>query len=125
MDPEPEDLSAEAAPEPSPIPVVGLGGSAGGVSALRAFFAAMPENAPLAFVVILHLAPHRESSLAEVLSECTTLPVEQAREGDRVKAGRVHVIPPGQEMTLRGGLLRLVPLPAPTSKAPSATWSRS
>ena len=36
--------------------VVGLGGSAGSISALQAFFSRMPGNSGMAFVVVLHLA---------------------------------------------------------------------
>ena len=35
--------------------VVGLGGSAGSIEALKTFFAHMPEDSGLAFVVVLHL----------------------------------------------------------------------
>ena len=44
------------------FPVVGLGGSAGGIAALQEFFAAMPVNSGMAFVVILHLSPHHDSN---------------------------------------------------------------
>src|SRR5437016_539396 len=37
--------------------VVGLGASAGGLEALRSFFAAVPAKSGVAFVVIQHLAP--------------------------------------------------------------------
>jgi two-component system, chemotaxis family, CheB/CheR fusion protein len=49
--------------------VVGLGGSAGSISALRAFFSRMPEDSGLAFVVVLHLSPEHESSLAALLQK--------------------------------------------------------
>jgi hypothetical protein len=37
--------------------VVGLGGSAGSIEALKTFFSCMPEDSGLAFVVVLHLSP--------------------------------------------------------------------
>ena len=43
--------------------VVGLGGSAGSIDALKTFFSYMPEDSGLAFVVVLHLSPKYESSL--------------------------------------------------------------
>lgn len=47
--------------------VIGLGGSAGSLPALQAFFSAMPADNGMAFVVIMHLSPAYESILAEVL----------------------------------------------------------
>src|SRR6266567_4059177 len=59
------------------LPVVGLGGSAGSINALQSFFKAMPPEPGMAFVVILHLAPDHISSMSEVLSHSTTMPVQQ------------------------------------------------
>ena len=62
--------------------VVGIGASAGGVRALRNFFAKVPAHTGMAYVVILHLSPDHDSQLAEVLQSVSLLPVtkvEQAR----------------------------------------------
>jgi two-component system, chemotaxis family, CheB/CheR fusion protein len=52
--------------------VVGLGGSAG-IRALQAFFCRMPVDSGLAFVVVLHLSPEHESSLAALLQKVSAL----------------------------------------------------
>src|SRR5690349_2546068 len=75
-------------------PLVGLGGSAGSFGALRAFFSAMPANSGLAFAVVTHLAPDRESNLAALLQGSTALPVIKVREAVRVEPNCVYVIPP-------------------------------
>jgi two-component system, chemotaxis family, CheB/CheR fusion protein len=92
------------------VRVVGLGGSAGSIPALCRFFAAMPANSGMAFVVILHLAPEYESSLDEVLQRATTMPVQQATQGQEVLADHVYVIPPGKFLSLTDGHLRLTDL---------------
>ncbi len=91
--------------------VVGLGGSAGGIQALRRFFAAMPPSSGMAFVVILHLAPEYESSLSAVLQKGTPMPVQQALDGQKVLPDHVYVIPPGKHLSLTDGHLRLTDLP--------------
>ena len=58
-------------------PLVGLGGSAGAIQALQKFFEAMPADSGQAFVVVMHLAPEHESTLAELLQRCTAMPVIQ------------------------------------------------
>src|SRR5256885_16298098 len=54
--------------------VVGLGASAGGLEALRSFFAAVPAKSGVAFVVIQHLAPAYRSRMVELLATATTGP---------------------------------------------------
>ncbi len=47
--------------------VVGIGASAGGLDAFHRFFASMPPDSGLAFVVVPHLPANRESLLPEIL----------------------------------------------------------
>src|SRR5437868_6548591 len=58
-------------------PMVGLGGSAGSIQALTEFFKAMPPDSGLVFVVILHLSPTHESTMADLLGRATTMTVVQ------------------------------------------------
>ena len=89
------------------IPLVGLGGSAGAIPALQKFFQAIPPDSGLAFVVILHLAPEHESSLAELLQRCTHMPVVQAQDSARVQPDHVYVIPPRKAIRTLNGRLTL------------------
>lgn len=57
------------------IPVVGIGASAGGLEALERFFAHVPADAPLAFVVVQHLHAEHPSSMPEILAQHTRLAV--------------------------------------------------
>ena len=59
------------------LPMVGLGGSAGGITALQGFFKAMPADSGMVFVVIMHLSPTHESTLADLLSRTTKMKVVQ------------------------------------------------
>ena len=91
----------------SKLPVVGLGGSAGGLAALQAFFGAMPADSGMAFVVIMHLSPEHESILAEVLQRSTPMPVQQVRERTKVEPNQVYVIPPAKNLSMADGHLQL------------------
>ncbi|MCP6390646.1 hypothetical protein NL487_27375, partial [Klebsiella pneumoniae] len=51
-----------------PFPVVGIGASAGGLEAYTEFLQACPADAGMAYVLVQHLPPDRESMLAELLS---------------------------------------------------------
>ena len=93
--------------EDSLQPVIGLGGSAGSLNALRTFFSHMATDSGLAFVVIVHLSPDHESSLATLLQGSTSMPVVQVRDTVKVEANRVYVIPPAKHLSLTDGQLRL------------------
>ncbi|HLM01272.1 MAG TPA: chemotaxis protein CheB, partial [Pyrinomonadaceae bacterium] len=86
--------------------LVGLGASAGGVKALQEFFATMPPNSGMAFVVILHLSPAHESKLAEIIRTHTQMPVTLVTETHRVEPDNVYVIPPNAQLELVDGVVR-------------------
>lgn len=109
MDAAPSAPAGRPDSDSGPSLVVGLGGSAGGVEALEAFFGGLPEADGMAFVVVLHLDPARESQLAEVIQGATALPVAAVDEPVRLEAGHVYVIRPGQNLTVEDGVL--VPTP--------------
>jgi two-component system, chemotaxis family, CheB/CheR fusion protein len=91
--------------------VVGLGGSAGSIEALKTFFSYMPEDSGLAFVVVLHLSPKYESSLEVVLQKWTSMPVIRVSEPIKVEANCVYVIPPRKHLLMNDGHLILAVLP--------------
>ena len=89
------------------LPIVGIGASAGGVEALEQFFKSLPRNNGLAFVVVTHLPPDRESMLSEILGRATRMPVVNARDGEKVEAEHVYVLPPSAILTIREAHLQL------------------
>jgi two-component system, chemotaxis family, CheB/CheR fusion protein len=91
------------------IPVVGVGASAGGLEALGLLLAGMPPDTGMAFVLIQHLAPGHESLLPEILRKRTTLPIDEARDGDRLEANHVYVVAAGTEILLIDGRLSVIP----------------
>ncbi len=95
------DLVDDAVPRRSyeMLPMVGLGGSAGGIAALQRFFAAAPADSGMVFVVVMHLAADHESALPQILQRATAMPVQQVDETVRTQADHVYVIPPGKTLS--------------------------
>ena len=93
----------------SSVPVVAIGASAGGLEAFTQLLGRLPVNGGLAYVLVQHLDPVHDSILAELLARATAIPVLQATDGQRIEADHVYVIPPGTEMTLVDGHLKLAP----------------
>ncbi|MCE9576125.1 MAG: hypothetical protein K8W52_23445 [Deltaproteobacteria bacterium] len=107
---------ASTPPRPSPVAplpaaaltVVGIGASAGGLSALEALVARLPEG-PLAAIVLQHHGPEHGSMLAEILTRAARRPVETAVDGARVRPGAIYVIPGGVDASVAGGAFRIAP----------------
>ena len=103
----PSKSSAPSTPDASPLTIVGIGASAGGLAALKTFFAHVPEDSGLAFVVVVHLSPDRESHLADILQPKVKMPVQQVTETVPIKANHVYIIPPGCNLDTIDTHLRL------------------
>ena len=105
--PPPETPSQPSEAIRTPLVVVGIGASAGGLKALQQFVAAVPADSGMAFVVILHLDPERESRMGALLQDRATIPVTQVTGITPVIPNHIYVIPPGHDLTLRGTTLSL------------------
>ena len=101
--------NAGALTEGSPLPVVGIGASAGGLEAFTQMLRALPVDTGMAFVLVQHLAPTHASLLAEILSRTTSMPVTEVHDEPQVQPNRVYVIPPDRNMIISGGALQLLP----------------
>src|SRR5215472_9167537 len=93
-----------------PFPIVGVGASAGGVEALEYLFKAMPPEPGMAFVIITHLAPKRESMLPEILARDTRMPVLVAEHDQLVLRDHIYVAPADSVLQIEKGRLRLRPI---------------
>lgn len=87
--------------------IVGIGASAGSIQALKSFFAEVPKDSGIAYVVILHMSPAHESRLAEILQTISTIPVTQVRERTKVQPNQVYVVPPDQRLAIADEHLEL------------------
>ncbi len=87
--------------------IVGIGASAGGLEALEQFFKNMPGNTGIAFVVIQHLTPNRETIMPELLQRITPMRVQLIQQGQKLVPNYIYLIPPGKSLTLVDGFFRL------------------
>lgn len=91
--------------------IVGVGASAGGIDALSHLFEKVPSQCGMAFVVVTHLNPDRESLLHTVLARKTGMQVKVARDGERVEPDTVYVMPERVFMLMKDGRLQLMETP--------------
>src|SRR5262245_44406586 len=120
--PGPEPAKKPDHPRETParkMTVVGIGASAGGLDALKQFFGIVPADTGLAFVVVVHLAPQRESHLAELLQPRAKIPVRQVADSAHLEPNHVYVIPPGRNLSAVDTHLRVTPMePDRLARAP-------
>ncbi len=91
----------------SSLMTVAIGASAGGHHPLETILHGIPCDTGLSFVVILHIPETGPSHLDELIRRYTSMSVLTADDGVLVQPNVVYVIPPGKDMTVREGRLRL------------------
>lgn len=82
------------------FPVVGIGASAGGLSACTELLKALPGDTGMGFVLVQHLDPKHASMLPELLGRTTSMPVIEISDGVRVEPNCVYVMPPNHSYLL-------------------------
>lgn len=106
----PKSGMAPGAPSEGRFPILGLGASAGGLEALQQFFAAMPPDSGMAFLVVVHLDPDHVSILPDLIQRHTAMVVQAARDQTEVQPNSVYVSPPNKDLALlKGNMLLLNP----------------
>ncbi len=103
---------AEAEPveprEKAACPIVAVGASAGGLEALQGLFDHVPDEAPMAFVVVQHRAADRTSAMKSLLEKHTRFPVKDIEDGMKVEPGTIYLAPADQDVAVMNGVLYLV-----------------
>ena len=98
----------------SPLLIVGIGASAGGLEAYQTFLKHLPADSGLAFVLVQHLMaeapepaagaarpPHRDAGAGGLVN------------GSPIERDHLYVVPPNASLTVEGGRLRVrVPMAA-------------
>ncbi len=106
------DTIAKQQPRPynqseNDLVIVGIGASAGGLEALRGLLTGLPTDANIAYVIAQHLHPTHRSMLIDLLRAHTELEVVEAKNREPLRAGRVYVTPPGRNVSVANGRIKL------------------
>ena len=88
--------------------IVVIGGSAGGIKAMRDMLAELPEKIPAAIFLVIHTSPDSPRLLADALTTPGAPLVRYAVNGERFEQGVIHVAPPDLHMLVEpNGCIRL------------------
>lgn len=103
--------SSNAAPASSrasaSFPIVGIGASAGGLEAFTELIHELPSDLGMAYVLVTHLYPERESAIPQILGRTTAMPVVQIENEMTIERDHVYVIPPNCDLEMSGLRLRI------------------
>ena len=88
--------------------IVGIGGSAGALTAYKALLDAMPPKTGMAFVVISHMNPIAVSQLAKILSRHTKMNVMVAAMAMPIYANNVYIIPSDADLTIEKNKFKVI-----------------
>jgi two-component system chemotaxis response regulator CheB len=99
--------------------LVVIGGSAGGLEALRPVVRAFPADFPAPVLVVLHLSPDSESLLPQILGRECDLPVRAATHGEPLTPGVVTVARPDRHLVVYQDEVHLTRSPRENRHRPS------
>lgn len=88
--------------------IIVIGGSAGGVEALKELVSGLPPDLPAAVFAVLHVAPYVPSALPEIVSRNGSLPVSLAIDGEAIERGRIYIAPPDHHLLVEREFMRVV-----------------
>jgi two-component system response regulator WspF len=81
--------------------LVAIGASAGGPAAVAKLLQALPGDFPAAIVVVQHVDPQFVPGMVNWLRGQSTLPVQEAREDDELRAGNIFIAATGDHLTMK------------------------
>lgn len=81
--------------------IIVIGSSTGGPAALQKVIPKLPGNLPVPVLVVQHMPPAFTKSLAERLNSLSSVTVQEANNGQMMKAGNVYIAPGDKHMIVK------------------------
>ena len=94
------------------VPIVCVGGSAGGLDSYQRLLENLPADLGAAIVIVNHLRTV-STVLHEILPHYTQMPVELITEGVDIRPNHVFIIPPQRDLHVLNGEFQLKPISKP------------
>ncbi|UAA38752.1 chemotaxis response regulator protein-glutamate methylesterase [Paraneptunicella aestuarii] len=81
--------------------IIAIGGSTGGLEALRALLEAVKFSGSESIVVVLHLPAGFTQSYARRLNQCLPVTVKEAEDKERILPGHIYIAPGGLHLSIK------------------------
>ncbi len=76
-----------------PVKLLVIGGSAGSLQVIRSLLAALGDGVPMPVLVVRHRNGGFESSLEDLFSSRTSVPIKEVEEKELLRAGTIYLCP--------------------------------
>ncbi len=94
-------------PEAGLYPVIAVGASLGGISALSVLLSGLPADFPAPLLIVQHLSSAHKSYLPDILSRRSALKVVEASAGETIQPGTAYLAPPDNHLLVKDGCIEL------------------
>lgn len=115
-----DDTISTSLPQQMRTYIVGIGSSAGGLEALSALIATLPNNLGISYVVIQHLSPTHKSMLVQLLGRETSMAVCEIQDQMVPEANVIYIAPASRNTIFKDGRFMLMETKRETLPKPSA-----
>lgn len=86
---------------PSPLKVVVLAASTGGLKVLSQILPALPQNFPAVIIVVQQLETRSSARwMTDIVNYPNIMPLQYAQEGDALQAGIIYIAPPQKHLLI-------------------------
>lgn len=106
-------------PSDTPLTIIAIGASAGGLEALQEFLAHLPDLSNFCILIAQHLSPTHKSMLVELLSRDNKRNIQEATHGAKLETNKIFITPPDNEITIVDGFIHLQKPSSPLGPKPS------
>jgi two-component system, chemotaxis family, protein-glutamate methylesterase/glutaminase len=80
--------------------IVGLGGSAGSLNVILKIINALPHNANVIVVIIIHRKTSNDSILEDLVSSRTSIPTREVEDKDPIEPNTIYIAPPDYHLLI-------------------------
>ena len=89
------------------LTIVGIGASAGGFEAFQKFLPKLSHNPSIAYIIVQHLDPNRETLFGNLLSKFSPLKLTPIQHKEKIVGKHIYYCPPNKNVTIKNGKLFL------------------
>lgn len=100
-------MTADDTPKKTPLPIVAIAASAGGLEAVTLFVQNLTSDIPCCYVIAQHMSPKHASMMVELLSRETSLKVIEIEEEIQPEPAVIYLPPPGFDVVFENDRLQL------------------
>lgn len=99
--------------------IIVIGGSAGGVEALKELAAQLSPQLNATIFIVIHISPHSQSVMPQILSRAGVFPAQHPTNNQHIQPGNIYVAPPNHHLLVIPDRVQLTQGPKENGHRPS------